>query len=168
VEDESLVVSEGRLANVVLVVKGVPPRPPATVTLDQERCRYRPHVLAVPVGSTVEIANADELLHSVHGWAGRITRFDVVTPSKGSRVPTRLEKPGVIQVRCDVHAWMSAVVMVADGPTAVTGRDGTFEIRDLPAGTYTVAVWHERLGEKSVEVTVPARGPAKLELTYGP
>jgi plastocyanin len=168
VDDESFVVTDGRLANVVLVVKGAPPPPPTTVTLDQERCRYRPHVLAVPIGSTLEIGNADELLHSVHGWAGRITRFDVVTPSKGTRVPTRLAKAGVIQVRCDVHAWMSAVVVVADGPAAVTSRDGAFEIRDLPAGTYTITAWHERLGEKSAEVTVPARGPARLDLTFGP
>lgn len=168
VEDESLVVTEGRLANVILVVKGAPARPPTTAVLDQERCRYRPHVQVVPVGSTLEIRNGDDLLHSVHGWAGRLTRFDIVTPSKGIRVPTKLEKVGRIDVRCDVHAWMSAVVMVADGPAAVTDRDGGFEIRNLPAGTYSVTAWHERLGEKILEVTVPDRGGAKLELSYGP
>ena len=168
VEDESLLVTEGRLANVVLVVKGAPARAAVTARLDQERCRYRPHVQAVPAGSTLEITNGDELLHSVHGWVGKMSRFEVVTPSKGDRIPTKLEKPGLVQVRCDVHAWMSAVVLVADAPAAVSGRDGTFEIRDLPAGTFTVTAWHERLGEKSLEVTVPARGPVELELSYGP
>ncbi len=166
IEDESLLVADGKLANVVVVVRGAPARPPTTAVLDQERCRYRPHVQAGPVGSTLEIRNGDDLLHSVHGWAGRVTRFDVVTPSKGARVPTKLDRPGRIDVRCDVHSWMSAVVMVADGPAAVTGADGGFAIRDLAAGTYTVTAWHERLGEKTLEVTMPATGTAKLELAY--
>jgi plastocyanin len=168
VEDETLLVTGGRVANVLLLVKGAPAAPPTTATLDQERCRYRPHAQVVPVGSTLDVTNSDELLHSVHGWAGRVTRFDVVTPSKGVRVPTKLGRPGIVQIRCDVHAWMSAVVLVADGPAAVTGRDGAFEIRGVPGGTYTVTGWHERLGERSVEVTVPERGPVKLELVFAP
>jgi plastocyanin len=167
VEDESLLVSDGRLANVVVVVKGGPTPAPAQVTLDQRRCRYHPHVQAAPAGSTLEILNGDELLHSVHGWAGHATRFDVVTPSKGIRAATKLDRPGLIQVRCDVHGWMRAYIMVADGPAAVTGPDGTFTIRDLPAGSYVLAVWHERLGEKTAQISVPARGTVRADLDFG-
>jgi len=168
IEEESLVVAGDRVANAVVVVKGAPAAPPVRATLDQERCRYRPHVQAVPVGSTLDITNGDPLLHSVHGWSGHVTRFDIVTPSRGMRVPTRLDKPGLIQVRCDVHAWMVAYVLVVEGPATVTGRDGAFAIHDLPAGKYVVTTWHERLGEKRAEVTVPARGEVRLDVSYGP
>lgn len=167
VEDESLLVSGSRVANVVVVVKGAPAPPPATVTLDQQRCRFRPHVLVAPVGSTLAVQNGDDLLHSVHGWEGRRTRFDLVTPSKGDRVPTKLPKPGVIQVQCDVHSWMKAYVVVTDAPAAVTGQDGGFAIRGVPPGTYTVTAWHERLGERTAQITVPVQGPVSVDLAYG-
>lgn len=167
VEDESLLVSGGRVANVVVVVKGAPAPPPVTVTLDQQRCRYRPHVLVAPVGSTLSIQNGDDLLHSVHGWEGRMTRFDVVTPSRGDRIPTRLAKPGLIQVRCDVHSWMAAYVVVADAPALVTGPDGSFAFRGVPPGTYTLTAWHERLGERKAQITVPAQGSVSVDLAYG-
>lgn len=167
VEDESLLVSTGGLANVVLVVKGAPAPAPRTITLDQERCRYRPHVQVAPVGSTLEILNGDELLHSVHGWEGRATRFDVVTPSKGDRATTKLPRAGLIEVRCDVHSWMTAYVVVADGPATVTAQDGRFAIRGVPPGTYTVTAWHERLGARTAQVTVGAQGEAELDLSYG-
>jgi hypothetical protein len=167
VEDESLLVSGGRLANVVVMVKGAPATPPATLVLDQRACRYRPRVQVAPVGSTLEITNGDPILHSVRGWAGHVTRFDVVTPGQGMRVPTKLDRAGLIQVRCDVHSWMAAFVMVTAGPAAVSGPDGEFTIRGLPPGTYAVTAWHERLGEKVTQVTVPPQGKARLELDFG-
>ncbi len=167
VEDESLLVSDGRLANVAIALKGAPAPPPATLVLDQRRCRYRPRVQVAPVGSTLEIRNSDPVLHSVHGWEGRRSLFEVVTPSEGMRVPTRLGRTGLIQIRCDVHSWMVAYVLVADGPAAVTGADGTFALRGIPAGSYVVTAWHERLGERTLQVTVPDRGEARVDLSYG-
>lgn len=167
VPDESLLVDGGRLANAVVVVKGAPAAAPVRASLDQQRCRYVPHVQAVPVGSTLVIGNGDPILHSVHGWEGRRTRFEAVTPDRGAKTPAHLDRPGSIQVRCDVHAWMRAWVVVADAPAAVTGPDGAFTIRDLPAGTYTVAVWHERAGERSGTVTIPAQGDARADFTLG-
>jgi plastocyanin len=167
VPDESLLVANGRLANVVVTVKGAPPAPPSAVTLDQQRCRYVPHVQTAPLGSTLEIVNSDPVLHNSHGWLGRMTRFNVPTPEKGMRVPARLDRAGLVQVRCDVHGWMSAYVVVPDGRAAVAGADGSFTIRDVPAGTYAVTAWHERLGEKTVQVTVPAQGEARVQFSYG-
>lgn len=167
VEDESLLVADGRLANAVVTVKGAPAPAPATVVLDQRGCRYRPRVLVAPLGSTLEITNGDPVLHSVHGWAGHVTRFDVVTPGRGVRVPTRLDRPGLVQVRCDVHAWMIAYVLVTQEPAAVTGPDGAFTIRGLPPGTYDVTAWHERLGEQVTRVTVPPEGGARVEMSFG-
>jgi plastocyanin len=168
VEDESLLLQGDRLANVVLVVSGARgTASPATLTLDQRRCRFRPRVQVAPVGSTLEAVNGDRLLHSVHGWAGRMTRFDLVLPADGMRAPARLDRAGLIEIRCDVHSWMSAYVMVSDAPAAVSGPDGAFAMRGVPAGTYQLTAWHERLGERQVAVTVPQRGEARLEVTFG-
>lgn len=167
VPDESLLVEGGRLAGAVVTVKGAPAPPPIRAALEQRRCRYLPHVQALPVGSTLEVGNGDPILHSVHGWAGRRSRFEVVTPDQATKVPVRLDRAGPIQVRCDVHSWMSAWVLVVDAPAAVTGKDGAFTIGEVPAGTYTVTAWHERAGERTATVHVPAQGEARVEFTFG-
>ena len=168
VPDESLLVAGGGLANVVVQVRGVsgPAPRPVRATLDQDHCRFRPHVQAVPVGSTMDIVSSDPVLHNVHGWIGRATVFNQAMPTPGRRMPKRLDRPGIIQVKCDVHDWMSAWVLVVEGPAAVSGADGGFALKDLPAGSYTVVAWHERLGERIAQVTVPADGAATVEIRY--
>ncbi len=167
VEDEALLVSgDGRLANVVAVLKGAAAPPPVRATLGQDRCRFVPHVQAVPLESTLDIANGDPILHNVHGWAGHSTRFNVPTPVQGERIPTKLTRPGPVQVRCDVHGWMSAWVWVVDAPAAVSGRDGSFTISGVPGGSYTLLLWHERLGEQTLSVTVPPDGDARVEASF--
>ncbi len=164
--DESVLVAGGWLANVVVQVKGAPSSPAALV-LGQEGCRYRPHVLAAPVGSTLALANGDPVLHNVHGYRGQATAFNVALPQRGQlSAPRRLDRPGVVRVRCDVHGWMGALVVVAEGPVAVTAADGTFAIQGLPPGTWTVTAWHERLGERSVQVAVPPDGVATATFQF--
>lgn len=166
--DESVAVLAGKLANVVVVVRGAPSPPAAArVTLDQRGCRYLPHVQAAPVGSVLEIVNGDPILHNTHGYLGRATAFNLAMPRKDQRVTKRLDRPGLIQVRCDVHGWMSAYVVVSEGPAAVSGPDGSFVVPGLPPGTYKVSAWHESLGEKTAEVTVPASGDASVSFAFG-
>lgn len=88
-------------------------------------------------------------------------------PLKSQKVTKRLDKPGALRVKCDVHPWMSAYVFVADGPAAVSGADGSFTITGVPPGTYTLSAWHERFGEKTAQVTVPAGGAGAVELAFG-
>src|SRR5512138_161660 len=167
-QDESLLVSSGGLANVVvrIVVPGAKAEP-ARVTLDQRGCRFVPHVVAAPVGSTVDLLNDDALLHGVHGWIGPATAFNVPMAFQGQKASQVLSRPGPIQVGCDVHAWMSAWVLVVDVPYyAVTDARGRFAIAGVPPGSYTAIAWHERLGEKIGVVKVPPAGPAKLALDY--
>jgi hypothetical protein len=166
--DESLAVSAGGLANVVVrvVVPGAAAEP-GRIALDQRGCRFVPHVQAAVVGSTLEILNGDPILHGVHGWAGVATAFDVPLAFQGQKKVQPLPRPGVIRVGCDVHAWMSAWIVVVDGPHhAVTDARGEFAIAGVPPGTYTAIAWHERLGERVGTVTVPAEGAGKLELVY--
>jgi plastocyanin len=169
VPDETLQVKDGLLANAVIQVRGLASPPaPARGRLDQVGCRFAPHVQALPRGSTLDIASSDPVLHNVHGWVGRATAFNQAMASKGQQVAKVLERPGIIQVRCDVHDWMSAWVLVTEGPAAVSGADGRFAIAGLPAGRYTVLAWHERYGELVVgEVEVPATGAAALEVAFG-
>ena len=166
VPDETLVVSNGNLANAVVSVGRVPgvQLAPTQVVLDQRKCRFVPRVLTAPVGSTVEIVNSDAILHNAHGWAGKATVFNVPMPDEGQRAPKPLRKAGLVKVGCDVHAWMGAWIHVAEGPAAVSAADGSYRLSGLPPGTYTLKVWHEKLGERSASVTVPATGDVRVDL----
>jgi len=167
--DESLLVADGKLANAVVQLRGLPGAPPAPAagTLDQQKCRFEPRVQALPRGSTLHVVSSDPILHNVHGWIGRATVLNQAMAVQGQKVDRTLDRPGVIQVKCDVHDWMAAWIVVTEGPAAVTGADGVFTFRDLPPGRYTAVAWHERLGEQAVEVTVPADGTAVVEIALG-
>jgi plastocyanin len=169
--DESLLVSNGGLKNVVLTVKGAPkPEPgtqPVRVILDQSKCRYVPHVQAAAVGTPIDILNSDPILHNIHGYLGQATAFNLAMPLKNQKIAKKLDKPGLLTLRCDVHSWMQAYIVVTDLPFAVSGEDGGFVIANVPPGRYTVTAWHEKLGEKTAQVTVPAAGPATLEFSFG-
>jgi plastocyanin len=168
VAEESVLVTDGGLANVVVRVE-VPglKAPPATLVLDQRGCRYLPRVQAAAPGSTLELRNGDPVLHNVHGYAGVATAFNVPMPTPGGKTPRLLARPGVIRVACDVHAWMSASIVVTETPhVAVTGAGGRFRLEGVPPGSWQAVAWHERFGEKRVVLEVPASGLVTLPLSY--
>lgn len=117
------------------------------IKLDQHGCMYSPRVAGVTVGATVKIHNSDQTLHNIHSFAEKNSAFNEGQPA-GSPESTKKEefsKPEImIPIKCDVHGWMKSYVGVLSHPFfAVTGPDGKFEIKGLPAGEYTLAVWHE-------------------------
>jgi len=167
--DETLLVSEGGgLANVVVRIAAPgAPAAPREARLDQRRCRFVPHVLAVPQGSRLTLLNGDPVLHGVRGTTGAATVFDVPTPGPDPRITRPLSRPGPVRVGCDVHGWMNAWVVVVDGPYfAVSDASGAFTVAGVPPGEHAAIAWHERLGERVAKVTVPAEGPATLEIAY--
>jgi plastocyanin len=171
---ERLVVGSGKaLKNVFVYVKdGLGARtyavPTTAVVFDQKGCRYVPHVFGVQAGQTFEIANSDNTLHNVHALPKANREFNFGQPPKTPPVSRVFDKPEIgAPFRCDVHGWMNAYVNVVSHPFfAVTKDDGTFEIKGLPPGTYTVELWHEQLGTQSQSVTVDAAAPAKLAVAF--
>lgn len=163
--DKSLVVSNGNLANAVVTITDIKTGKKVDlkkVNLDQQNCEYHPHVLAFPVGSPVEINNPDGILHNVHSYSKVNPTFNIAQPKFKKTVEVKIEKPEAINVKCDVHGWMNGWLVATETPyVAVTDNSGAFKLTDVPAGTYTVEVWHETLGKSNQKVTVKAKEDAK-------
>lgn len=135
------------------------PWPEATAArpvLDQEKCRFEPHVQVARRGK-IDIVNSDPVLHNTHGYYGKRTAFNVALPIQGGKVTKLLRSPGEVRIDCDAHGWMLAWVYVVDNPYfAQTGEDGAFSITGVPPGEYTLAVWQETMGLVEMPVTVAA------------
>jgi plastocyanin len=151
-DDFWMVSAEGGVANAFVYVKdglgGKEYEPlAAEVSLDQKGCMYYPRVSGVTVGATVKITNSDQTLHNIHSFAEKNGQFNEGQPAGAPESIKKEEfsKPEImIPIKCDVHGWMKTYVGVLNHPFhAVTGPDGKFEIKGLPAGDYTLAVWHE-------------------------
>ncbi|TAH38123.1 MAG: hypothetical protein EYC70_05745 [Planctomycetota bacterium] len=122
---------------------------------DQEFCRFLPHVMVVPVGKAIAFKNTDPFLHNVHFYCKKNTAENFGIPENGTKEITFKSDEKVI-VKCDVHTWMSAVIIATDNPYhALTAADGSFQVENVPPGKYEVRFWHEKLGEwraKDIEI----------------
>jgi hypothetical protein len=160
VPDERLVVGKnGALRNALVYLTGVPAGKPIPrdqpVVLDNLKCAFVPHVLAASVGQMLQIHNRDPILHDAHAQIGTETIFNVAVP-KGRTVQRPLATPGLAKINCNVrHSWMSAWLLIGENPYhTVTAENGSFRLDDIPAGTYTLHVWHELLGNVERQVKV--------------
>lgn len=155
------------LSDVVVFVEGVKeakPKP-GTLTMAMKAKSFIPHVVVVPVGGTVEFPNEDPIFHNAFSVSPE-NRFDLELYKKPKSGSWTFKAPGIVNVYCNIHPQMSAVVVVRDNPFYVkAGKDGAFAIEGVPAGKYTIVAWHERGGEQGVEVTVPAEGQVGTNLT---
>lgn len=162
VYSNEVMVSNGKLQNVLVRVKKghenleITPTPKEAVILDQKACIYIPRVVGARVGQTVAFLNSDPIFHNVKSVTKKNKKFNVAMPKKDSRIEKVFDKPELfVQAKCSVHPWMSAYVAVVEHSFFnVTGKKGTFEIKDLAAGKYTIELWHETLGTQSAEVEV--------------
>ncbi len=156
--DPVLVVgSQGEIINAVIQIPDLKRTggAPKEAVLDQVKCEYVPHVLALPVGSTVKIKNSDGILHNVHSFSEKNTPFNRAQPKYLKEISEKFTKPEVISLRCDVHGWMSGWIVVTDSPFYdVTGADGSFKMENVPVGKYSLDVWHETLGKTTQSVEV--------------
>ncbi len=127
-------------------------------TMDQRDQTFVPHVLAITVGTTVDFPNSDLVFHNVFSLS-KTRPFDLGRYSRGHSKSVRFERPGVVQVFCDIHSHMSAYILVfAHRYFAVTDAGGRYSIDHIPPGSYTVAVWHEGNVRETRVVIVPEAG----------
>ncbi|HUE88637.1 MAG TPA: carboxypeptidase regulatory-like domain-containing protein [Vicinamibacterales bacterium] len=161
------------LQNVFIYVKdGLPPRlypvPATPVVLDQQQCRYVPRVFGIQVGQQLTIRNSDALLHNVRSESAVNEPFDIGTPIQGMEVQrTFATREVMVPFKCNVHAWMHAYAGVLEHPFfAVSDHRGRFSIGQLPPGTYTIEIWHERFGRATQQITVAAQETTDLMFSY--
>jgi hypothetical protein len=172
--DESLVVTDGKLANVVVSVKEAPaggetPKTPAL--LDQKGCQYHPHVIALMTGQPITVKNSDPFLHNVHSLAIDNPAFNFGQPNVDQGRPVDpMKAPERFKIKCDVHPWMGAHISVFEHPYfAVTKADGTFKIPgNLPDGDYKLVFWHEKLGEQEKDVKVAGGKAEGADASFKP
>ena len=168
------IVSEsGGLGNVFVYVKeGLEgrtfPPPSGTVRLEQDGCRYIPHVFGIRVGQTLEVINSDPTLHNIHATPAANPEFNTGQPVEGMVYERVFESPEVmIPFKCDVHGWMNAYSGVLEHPFfSVTSDDGTFDLAGLPPGDYVIEAWHEMLGTQTTNVTLGETATEELSLTF--
>jgi plastocyanin len=155
----------GDVSDAVVWVDGVSARvAPSTSRVVMRAKSFSPHVLAVPVGGLVEFPNDDPIFHNAFSVSGE-NRFDLDLYKRPKSGTWKAVAPGIVRVFCNIHPQMSAILVVRDNPFySMPGADGAFSIADVPAGRYTLKAWHERGGEASIEVVVPAAGEVSVRL----
>jgi plastocyanin len=171
---EVIIVGPGNgLQNVFVYVKDglgdrTFPAPKTPIVLDQKGCKYSPHVFGAQVGQPVTILNSDPTLHNVHAVPKANEEFNFGQSKRGMETTRAFSKPEVmVPFRCDVHGWMNAYGGIVAHPFyAVSKPDGSFEIKGLPAGTYTIEAWHERLGTQTMKVTVDGKAGAMTSFAF--
>jgi hypothetical protein len=172
--DPQFVVSDGKLGNVFVYVKSGLPNgakysPPATsVEIDQNGCLYHPRVFGVMTDQDILIKNSDNVLHNIKAVPATNRGFNISQPSAGMTSKRKFSSPEVmVPLECNVHGWMHAWVGVLPHPFyATSGPDGSFSIKNLPPGTYTIEAWHEKLGTQTQNVTVGAGETKTADFTF--
>ena len=173
VRSQAIVVDDNKgVANVFVyvkngLVKNDYPIPTQDAIIDQGGCNYTPHVIGVMAGQKVKFLNPDGTLHNVHALCQINPEFNASMPDFRKEMEVTFNKPEfMFQIRCDVHPWMKAWVAVMPHPFfAVTGPDGRFEIKDLPAGTYEIEAWHEKLKSKTANIVVSDNSTQNIDFT---
>ena len=170
--EETVLVNNGALENVFVYVKeGLGdlkfPIPSEPVVLDQQGCRYHPHVFGIQAGQDLIIRNSDGILHNIHPMPEINRSFNLGQP-KAMDSTKQFDKAEVmIRIECDVHDWMLGYAGVLEHPYfSVTGADGAFSLPNLPPGTYTIEAWHEKYGAQTMQVTVGAKETKDIEFTF--
>jgi plastocyanin len=170
--DETVLLSKDNkaLANVLVRIKNAPAgakAPDAPVVVDQQDCMYRPRVQGAVEGQKIEFKNSDQTMHNVHAFAGTKTLFNAPQQPKAAPMDKDPKATDVVKLQCDVHPWMRGYVVYSKSPLyAVSGTDGTFEIKDVPAGKYTIEAWHEKLGTQTAEITVEDAKAADPKISF--
>lgn len=178
---ETVVAKDGKLQNVFVYIKDGSvtggnrisgytfPAPGNPVQLDQTGCHYAPHIVGIQVGQKLNVTNSDPTAHNINVQPKQGNpSWNVSQPPSTPPIERSFARPEtLIPVKCNQHPWMKAYIGVLKHPFfAVSGGDGTFTIKDVPPGKYTVVAWHEKFGEQTMEITVPDNGAGTANFSF--
>ena len=173
VSEEVVTGDGGALANVVVYVKSGAegysfPAPSAPVKIDQQGCQYHPHVIALQVGQNLDVVNSDQTTHNIHPVPKDNREWNESQAPGAAPIDKSFARPEVaIPVKCNVHPWMKAYVAVLSNPYfQVTGKDGAFDLKNLPPGNYTLVAWHELYGPSEQMVTIGPKESKSVSFTF--
>jgi plastocyanin len=165
--------AKGELANVVVFVKDglgdyVFTAPAKPAVLDQQGCMYDPHVVAVMAGQAFQVKNDDQTTHNIHPMPKDNREWNKSQPPGATPIDDTFARAELaIPVKCNVHPWMKSYIFVFKHPYyAVTGKDGKFELKNLPPGTYTVSAWQEKYGTVDQTVTIGPKESKAVTITF--
>jgi len=170
--EDIVVHSGGALENAVVYVSGglegrtfQPPAEP--VVLEQKGCTYKPHVIALQANQKLSVVNSDSTTHNIHPIPNNNREWNMTQPPGVPLEQTFAREEIAVPVKCNIHPWMRGYIAVFKHPYfAVTDKDGSFELKNLPPGSYTITVWHGKLGTQSQKVTVGEGKTEKLEFAF--
>jgi plastocyanin len=173
VPPEVVVGDKGQLANVVIFVKDglgdyMFHAPSDSVTLNQQGCMYDPHVIALMAGQTLSVKNSDQTTHNIHPMPKDNRDWNKSQAPGASPIDDSFARAELaIPVKCNVHPWMKSYIFVFKHPYyAVTGKDGKFELKGLPPGTYTIEAWQEKYGSVDQTVTIGPKDSKAVKFTF--
>jgi plastocyanin len=169
-----MVDAEGALPNVVVfIADGLGDRtfdpPSQPVVIEQRGCMYRPHVLALRANQKLRVLNSDNTTHNIHPMPANNREWNKSQPP-GSPIEESFAREEIaIPVKCNVHPWMRGYIAVFKHPYfVVTGKDGSFNLSNLPPGSYTIEAWHEKLGKSTQKITVGANETKVIDFVFKP
>ena len=169
---------EGALGGVVVYLDKIKSgkawkKPSGGYLIDQKKCRFHPHLQVIKKGAKVTVLNSDTVTHNIHTYSLIPTRrrtlkktlFNVRQTTRGHRFTTKVKprRGRGVKINCDIHNFMLAWMFVLDHPYyAIVGEDGSFTIKDIPQGNYSLKAWHPTLGTKKSKVKLSSGGKAKI------
>ena len=171
---DDVVVEAGKLANAFVYLKDGPTTkfsfdtPGEPAVLDQQGCRYVPRILGMVTGQTLRVLNSDPTTHNVHPSPRLNQEWNKSQPPNAAPIEAKFNKAEtLVPIKCNQHPWMKANVGVLAHPFfAVSVKDGTYSIKGVPPGSYTLVAWHEKFGEQQQKVTVGANQSLTQDFTY--
>lgn len=126
--------------------------------LNQDKCRYSPHIIVMSAESELKIHSSDPFNHNIHTYSFDNDPINIMF-MPGFDYEQEFEEPEIVKVECDLHNWMQAWIVVTENSYfAISKKDGTYEIPDLPPGKYTLTAWHEVLGTMTQKIKVGKDG----------
>jgi len=173
--EEVVAGKDGSLANVVVYIKSglegrTFPTPTEAVELNQSGCQYKPHVIAVMAGEPINVVNSDQTTHNIHPTPANNSDWNKSQGPGAAPITDSFAREEIaIPVKCNIHSWMKSYIAVLKNPYfKVTGADGTFEIKNLPPGDYTITAWQEKYGSTDQKVTVGPKESKKVDFVIKP